>query len=100
MKRPRVTVGRLMLAVIIAAEALTLVVRFPDWVDGRRRDFDLASIQFGRLGVVSNPFGHPAMGQPSPTRRGAYYRAMSAKYRWAAEHPWLPVWLDPPEPQE
>src|SRR5271156_5583940 len=31
--------------------------------------------------------------------RAEYLHALNLKYKYAARHPWLPVWSDPPEPR-
>jgi hypothetical protein len=33
-------------------------------------------------------------------RRLEYHAAIKAKYSWAAQHPWLPVWPDPTHPED
>jgi hypothetical protein len=41
-------------------------------------------------------------GNPSylrAARRAEFYGRLREKYERAAEHPWLPVWPDPPEPE-
>ena len=75
----RFTVRRLMAAVAVSA---VVFVWWDRQSHRRRGEFVYAAV----------------MHSCDSARPGDYHGRMSAKYLWAARHPWLPVWPDPPEP--
>jgi hypothetical protein len=75
--RVRITVGRMMIAVAVAALLLTW------WLgqaEERRRRFRFLSDVYAADAAL-DPTGPPD--------------TLAAKYEWAARYPWLPVWPDP-----
>jgi hypothetical protein len=103
--RFRFTMRKMMVVVAAVAVVETLWIETAR-MSRRRLDYQLRSIGHGIAaarydgrGVVScrGPLEPPsAVRNPS---RAAYHAAMSRKWADAAEHPWLPVEPDPPEPQ-
>ena len=88
--RPSLTVGRLMFGVAIAGLALG----WSAWMHRRAALFEAEAARHLEVWLTHSP--------TSPTRpdpRPAYHAEMSAKYEWAARHPWLPVEPDLPEPE-
>ncbi len=92
--RVRFTVRRLMLAVAIVALFGAWLAEAP-----KRRERFLniaqASSDWDRFWFVSD--GRSAEIVSVEKRR--WRSAMERKYFWAADHPWLPVWPDAPEPE-
>ena len=102
--RPRFTIRRLMVAVVLIAVFLAPAVRFRGWVDRRRHNLMIVAIQHELEEILIDsrgPFHRSGDGPPTlrDPRPAAYHQAMAAKYKWAARHPWLPVWPDPSEPE-
>ena len=119
MKLPRFTVRRLMIAVAIAG------VLISQWVDGererrRKRFKGLArahpeyshnlvicsfyrndyNIDLSRQIKIACRYNQDAIqGLDLEDRDQTYHRMLADKYSWAANHPWLPVTPDPPEPE-
>jgi hypothetical protein len=109
--RVRITVQRLMVAVAVMGMVLSLA----HWFESRAawlracRDFhagrwSLTIVQpRGEDGRISGPLqvteygGRPVGGLRA--RRELWNYQMFQKYKQAAEHPWLPVEPDPPEPE-
>jgi hypothetical protein len=67
---------------MVVAVLAALVVGW--WVESGRRRSRFAALAFMHLFHRSD----------DPSGRHAQ---LFAKYIWAADHPWLPVWPDPPE---
>jgi hypothetical protein len=88
-----------MAAVAVAAAFLALIPAVGRWLDGRRERFRVAAAvheaeSFSRS--IGDVTGRP---DPRAARRAAHHLAMAARYGWAAGHPWLPMWPDPPGPE-
>jgi hypothetical protein len=101
----RFTIWQIM--VVVAAAAVIVAVRIETariklWrLDCQLRAIDhtIGAARYDGTGVVSciGPYEDPS--SVYNPRRAAYHAAMSRKWADAAEHPWLPVKPDPPEPQ-
>ena len=105
MRLPRMTTRRWMVAMAIVAVIVVVRIKIAR-MKLRRLDCQLRSIahtigaaRYDGTGVVScrGPYELPS--SVYNPRRAAYHAAMSRKWADAAEHPWLPVEPDPPEPQ-
>jgi hypothetical protein len=89
MKLPRITTRRLMLAVALVGLGL-----------GSIAELHRRSVAFDRLSkyhILTAGNLHPPR-RHGPIPRADWHARMGAKYRAAAERPWLPVEADPPEP--
>lgn len=102
MKLPRVrfTVRRLMVATAIVA----CIVRVGVELEPRRARFVRRAVGCLRRENLasSSAFRLRESGDPSyfrAARRAEFYGRLREKYELAAEHPWLPVWPDPPAPE-
>jgi hypothetical protein len=101
MRLPRLTVRRLMIAVAIVGMTLGVVV----WCK-RRHDRFVGHVSLyerereNTAGIWSGPSKVIEARRELARRRGRYFYAMAAKYRFAARYSWLPVEPDPPEPKE
>jgi hypothetical protein len=97
--RRRLTVRRLMTTVALAAAFLALIPAARRWGEGRRERFRVAAAVH-EAESFSKSIGD-VTGTPDPraARRAAHHLAMAARYGWAARHPWVPMWPDPPEPE-
>ena len=100
MRRPRLTIRRLMVLVALAAVALGIV----GWLQRLSVAYQQKAEAYERRIVfifymASGPFEHPQPPPPPGSERNFWTMSMAAKYRWAARHPWLPVAPDPPMPR-
>jgi hypothetical protein len=93
MKRPRIRLRTLMIAVAVAALPLGL------WagIERRRAAFDRTAAYHVTQVVGLTVGGRPLT--PSERRRDEWHYALFLKYREAAFRPWIPVGPDPPEPE-
>jgi hypothetical protein len=110
MKRPRLTVSRLMAAVAILALSSGVVAMLIQSERRRQRAAYHAKMEtdtqhhmnFYRGDMVlsrgENRDDYPAM-LDRFTRRNLYHSGMRRKWEDAARYPWLPVATDPPEPE-
>jgi hypothetical protein len=96
-KRPRLTIRRLMVLVALAAIALGIVGRFQRLSVTFQQK---AEAYQKRVVFTYRMTGIGDSQIPSPNlERNSWTMAMMAKYRWAARYPWFPVAPDPPEPE-
>ena len=99
--RPRLTVRRLMIAVALVGlmmGGLALLYR--------RREFALLkSGQFHQQASAHSRHKYIRTGQGRAVRRSflgpraLFYQALGARWRTAADRPWLPFEADPPTPE-
>ena len=83
MRRPRVTIGRLMIGVAIAAACLAWRGRK---ATERRQQFEGRAAVHDVDTAAGDPPGYPV----------GYHARMKTRYEWAARYSWLPVvWSDP-----
>jgi hypothetical protein len=107
MRLPRVrfTIRRLM--VVVATVALALAIRIEiTRIRLRSLDYQLRALDHSLAAMRYD--GRPALSCRGPIelpssvcnpRRAAYHAAKSRKWAEAAEHAWLPVTPEPPEPK-
>jgi hypothetical protein len=103
--RVRFSIRQIM--VVVAAVAVIVAVRIETARMRLRRldcqlrslDHSIGAARYDGRGVVScrGPIELPS--SVDNPRRAAHHAAMSRKWADAAEHPWLPVEPDPPEPE-
>jgi hypothetical protein len=98
--RVRFTVRRLMVAVAVVAIVLGAI-----YVLASRRARFLA-IAPEHWDAIQEPFLKyydvyltPEQARQWALTRDGWHMAMSVRYGYAADHPWLPVAPDPPEPE-
>ena len=101
MRRPRIRIWMLMMVVAIIGTILGAVAVCLH----RRTEFarlaDYHSSQIGPSHVSlawPPPPGGYKINFPSHVQND-WRIALALKYHYASEHPWLPVWPDPPEPK-
>ena len=103
--RVRFTIWQVM--VVVAAVAVIVAVRIEAArMRLRRLDYHLRAIdhtigaaRYDGTGVVSCRGSYELPSSVYNPRKAAYHAAMSRKWADAAEHSWLPVKPDPPEPK-
>jgi hypothetical protein len=106
MRVPRVRFSIWQIMVAVAAVALAMAIRIETArIRLRSVDYQLRSLDHGLAAMRYD--GRPAFSCRGPVelpssvrdpRKAAYHAAMSDKWAEAAEHAWLPVAPDPPEP--
>jgi hypothetical protein len=98
MKLPRVrfTVRRLMVAVAVMGVVFGLYIAS----EQRAAEFRQRAIHHtNEFSGCYSPEGLTTAQIGIILQRREYHQAMMVKYRWAARYSWLPVALDPPEPE-
>jgi hypothetical protein len=105
MKLPRFTLRRQMIFVAIAGMSAGL---FLDYEARRHRYRQLRSIHWDRWMRVLQEGGRVVDGRTainhsdfseSIRSRADHHKRLVNRYEWAALNPWMPVALDPPEPE-
>lgn len=98
MRMPRLTTRRLMVAVAIAGVGLG----WHHWMQLRAARLQArANWHFLQWRAICDPIPAQEVMKPGwmfPPRAGYHFR-MFMKYSNAADHPWLPMRPDPPEPR-
>jgi hypothetical protein len=104
LRRVRFSIRQIMVAV--AAVALAMAIRIETArIRLRSLDYQLRSLDHGLAAMRYD--GRPVFSCRGPVefpslfrnpRKAAHHAAMSRKWAEAAEHAWLPITPDPPEP--
>jgi len=100
MKLPRMPLRWLMSLVAVVA----VVLGAAGWMlrlsaEHRRRAYEYKNIITYKF-YIGNRFGSQAAPLSLRDRRNLWADEMRLKYERAADHPWLPVEPDPPEPKD
>ena len=91
--RPRITVRRLMIAVAVAGVGLGLIAR-------RERFRRVADHHHRKVmdGIDTSCNWYSSTAADDDAIRLDWHESMMLRYNFAADHPWLPLGVDPPEP--